>query len=1035
MFTHLHLHSPFSFLDGATALRELVARAAQLGMSALTLTDHDNLCGAVLFQRLALEAGIRPIQGAEVTMEGGYHLTLLATGPAGYSNLCRLLTAAHLGNARGEPRVKAETLRKHAAGLIVLSGCRRGEIPSCLLRGDRAAARRAAVALRETFGPDSFFLELEGTMLPGTRRLNGELAGLARELGIGVVGTGNVHYGRKDEFFLHDLLTCVRTLTKLDQVHPARRLNAENYLRSPVEMAEVFREYPEAVANTQRIAERCQPAFDAAARRYPLFDALPPGQSAREFLRELVYTGAGQRYGRVDRRIRERLDHELEIIFRLGYEDYFLLVWDVVRYAREQGIRYAGRGSAADSVVAYCLYITEVDAIARRLLFERFMSLERAQKPDIDIDFDARFRDKVTAYVYERYSPDRVATVCTYNTFHGRSALRDFGKAMDFPTEEIDRIAKRLPYYLADDLEKALEVIPELREARIPAARYEQLFRACAAATGFPRHLGTHLGGVVISRDPLTEVTPLQMAAKGVVVTQFDKEYVEELGLIKLDLLSLRTLSAVEETVKKIGREQPGFDYDRISLDDQPTYRMLNRGETIGVFQLESPAQRALQSRLEASEFEDVVASVALIRPGPIKGNMVEPFIARRQGREPITYLHPKLEPILKKTYGVVLFQEQVIEIATVIAGFTPGEADRLRRVMTHARSRREMDEIGCFFIEKAVANGIAYEVAETIFSYIVGYASYGFCEAHAAAFGSTAFKTAYLVKHYPAYFYAAILSQQPMGYYPAHTICTEARRRGITVLPLDINRSARTWTVEEKGRVIRVSLSQVRGISGEQVERIERGREEGAYRSLPQFLRSTGIDREVAENLILGGAFDAICPNRRALVWSLDEAVRWARLAQADGLWSGEDEPRVEAGAVPDFPPRERFIREYGVLELTPGKHFMDFFRAGLKRKGYWDSRGIRGAENGEEVKVAGLVVRPHRPPTKSGKTIVFLSLEDEHGLIDVTVFEAIYQKYGQFIFGESRPLCVRGKVDRRGRGVSVIAEEIAPMVAKDSE
>lgn len=1042
-FVHLHLHSQYSFLDGASDLADIVAAAAEYGMPAIALTDHDNVAAAVRLQKLCERHGIQPVQGAELTLAGGHHLVLLARDASGYANLCRLLTAAHLGNARGCPELPRAELQKHSAGLIALSGCRRGEIPDALLHGRPADAEATARFYRETFGADSFYLELEGTPLPGTQRLNHDLRELAARIDSPVVATANVHYLRRDDFPIHDLLVCARTLTRLGDVNPERRLNAENYLRTGDEMAAMFRDVPEALANTVDIAARCRPVLTLGAHLHPHYGD-ETGEPPATALRRLVFAGAAWRYGRVNQEVTGRLNHELDIIGRLGYEEYFLLVWDVARYAREQGIRYAGRGSAADSAVAYCLAITDVDAIARGLLFERFMSLERAEKPDIDIDFDARQRDKVAEYVYRKYGHGKVAAVCTYNTFHGRSALRDFGKAMDFPPEEIDRIAKRLPYYFAGELRRALSEVPELRDSNIPVWKYERLIDACERVSGFPRFFGTHLGGLVISRDELTEVTPLQMSAKGVVISQFDKEFVEDLGLIKLDLLSLRTLSAVDVAVSNIRERKPEFDYDHISLDDRATYQLLNTGQTVGVFQLESPAQRALQARLGARGFEDIVASVALIRPGPIKGNMVEPFIERRAGREPVTYLHPKLEPILAKTYGVVLFQEQVIEIATAVAGFTPGEADRLRRVMTHSRSQRDMDEIGKFFIAKAVGQGVERTLAETIFSYIVGYASYGFCEAHAAAFASTAFKTAYLVRHFPAEFFAAILSQQPMGYYPEHVICSEAIRRGIAILPLDINRSGRDFTVEDvpsgtaaipsgARRGIRIALKQLKGMTGAAVDDICAARAAAPFTSFVDFCARVAVAADLVENLILAGAFDALTANRRALIWESRRILQeWRSLrGNALGLKADATSGAALTGeGMPDFDRHEKFVREYDLLGINSRGHFMQFFRDRLRLRGFIDSAAVRRAATGDNVRVAGLVVRPHRPPTKSGRTIVFFSLEDERGLIDVTVFESVYDKFGKYIFADPRPpLKVMGRVERRGKGVSVIASRIAPL------
>lgn len=1025
-FVHLHTHSPFSFLDGAGRLEDMVTAASNLGMPALALTDHDNLCAAVQFNKLAQAAGIKPIIGVELTMENNCHLTLLAQNAQGYSNLCRLLTTAHLESPRLCPQARYDNLKLYSDGLIALSGCRKGEIPGLILKGHYRKAETAGLKYIDIFGRKNFFLELQHTLLPGDLKLNRSLADLAAHLGLETAATNNVHYIDKEQFKVHDLLTCVRTLTKLDNVHPDRPLNGESYLKSPAEMSRLFAAYPKAVTNTMAIAEMCEPALEPGNRLFPAFTDLPPGETAAAYLRRLTFAGALKRYRRLSQDIVNRLEHELDIICRLGFEDYFLLVWDAANYARREKIRYAGRGSAADSAVAYCLYITEVDSIGRGLLFERFMSLERAQKPDIDIDFDSRYRDKVSSYLYRKYGADRTATVCTYNTFRARSAFRDLAKAMDFPAGEIDRLAKRIPYIHADQIDLAVERFPELRESGINSAKFRQLLEYCAAVSGFPRFIGTHLGGLVISRRPLPEVCPLQEAAKGVVVTQYDKDYIEDLGLIKLDLLSLRTMAAIEDASLTIRETGSNFAYESIPLDDQATFAMINKGETVGVFQLESPAQRALQGRLQASGLEDIIASVALIRPGPIKGNMVEPFIARRQGQEPVTYLHPKLKPILEKTYGVVLYQEQVIEIATAIAGFTPGEADRLRRVMTHARSHREMAEIGAYFIEKAASQGVGSEIAETIFSYIMGYASYGFCEAHAAAFATTAYKTAYLIRHYPAHFFAAVMSHQPMGFYDSNTLCVEARRRGVSILPPDINLSSDSFTVE--GDCIRISLRQVKGVKDSALASIMQARKDGPFKSFDDFYRRTRVDKDALLNMISCGVFDSLHPNRKQLLWTVSGMPKEpSGPGNPDNLSLTLTDNLASLPQIPDFTRQEKFNMEYAMLGIDIRDHYMSYWRDRLTRRGFISSKDLPRTKNGSLVQIAGLPIRPHRPPTRTGKIAAFFSLEDEFGLIDVTVFRKTYQAYGALLFTKPvPPLTATGRLQLRGNSVSVIAHTI---------
>ncbi len=1022
-FAHLHVHSHFSFLDGASSVEALVKAAAELGMEAIALTDHDNLCAAARFARVARRYGIKPIHGAEVVLEDGGHLLLLAEGPRGYSNICTILTEAHMSRGwekapektaefierRLAPKVSVASLEEHREGIVALSGCARGSIPALIRAGRLGRALELARRYVDIFGRGNFLVELQDMRIPGNLGLLSRLHELAGEIGAGVVATNDVHYCSKGDFAIHDVLTCIRTLTRLDDVHPERRLNAENYLKPQEEMALLFHGYPEAIRAAGEIAERCEPGLLLDRRLSP--DFVPPEGTSGEYLRHLVYEGARSRYGTITSAIRARLDHELDVICALEYEDYFLMVWDVVAFARQRKIRFAGRGSAADSAVAYCLFITDVDSIARGLLFERFLSLERAQKPDIDIDFDARRRDEVRDYLQRRYGPERVATVCTFNTFQARSAVRDVGKAMGFPPGDIDRLAKRIPHMCADEIGEAIEKYPELRGSGIPFERYSQLFDVCRALAGAPRHIGTHLGGVVVSRIPLATVTPLEMAARGVVITQFDKDDVEEVGLIKLDLLSLRMLAAVEDSVRS-----SGIDYQRIPLDDKATYEMLNAGDTIGAFQLESPAQRALQSRLGASAIEDIVASVALIRPGPVQGNMVEPFIARRRGLEEVTYVHPSLERILGKTYGVVLYQEQVIEIATAVAGFTPGESDRLRKVMTHYRSRAEMDAIGKEFLEKATEHGTPRAVAETVLSYIVGYAGYGFCEAHAAAFADTAYKTSYLLRHFPAEFYTAILNCEPMGFYPPNTICVEARRRGIRILPVDINRSAEGFAVE--AGAIRVGLLKVRGMNEEMAARIVASRKAGGYVSIEDFCARVPVDRALLENLVLCGAFDSLHPNRRAALWEIPRALRG--VGRGGGGDPGDD--RARRRNIPDFSEVDKFKHEFYVLGLHPTRHPVEFYRARLIRDGVLPVACAKQKDPGALLKVAGLVIRPHRPPTRSGRIVVFLSLEDETGLIDVTVFEDTYRACEGAMF-TSPMLVVEGHLDRRANMPSITA------------
>lgn len=1031
MFVHLHCHSPFSFLDGASEIELLVSNAAMHEMPALALTDHHTIAGLPMLHKWASVYGIKPISGAEITLEDNSHLTLLAENKRGYINLCTILTHAYTRDGtRTAPRVNEQTLFAHGDGLIVLSGCRKGRIAGAILRRKYTFAKEVAKRYHSVFG-SSFYLEVQSNDYPETVRLNRTMVELGAELGIELVGTGNVHYSLPNQFPVHDILRCIDLHCDIETPHPERPLNDRQWLFSADEAQHRFSGLPSSVLqNTLDIATRCNVVLPEGESLFPEF-SLPSGREANAHLQFLVEEGAQARYGRITPSLQQRLNHELGIIRALGYADYFLVVWDIVRFARRHRIRCAGRGSAADSAVAYCLYITDVDAAGRGLLFERFMSLERAEKPDIDIDFDSRRREEVMDYVYRTYGSDHAARLATYQTFRGRSAIRDVGKALSIPESILDKLAKRVPWMAhADQLEELFSRVPEMRELSEYQEQLQWLWKISAQIAGFPRHFGMHVGGMVISKKPLLETTSLQPSAQGTWMTPFDKDSVEQVGLVKLDLLSLRTMAAIEDTVVQRERQGEQLDYDVIPLDDISTFERLASGDTVGIFQLESPAQRVLQSRLNPTGLEDIVASVALIRPGPIKGNMVDPFLARRHGKESISYLHPKLEPILGKTYGVVLFQEQVIEIATVIAEFTPGEADRLRRVMSKARSHREMEEIGIHFMDKAEAAGTPREVAETIFSYIQGYASYGFCEAHAAAFATTAYKTAYLVEHFPAEFYASVLNQYPMGYYPVHVVCAAAKRRGITLLPVHVNESE--WGCRADGQSIRLGFCLIKGFHLATAEEIVLERERhGRFSSLLNLLqRVPSLDRLSAERFVRVGAVDDLIGTRRAALWQLPMWMGVRREGELPLI-----QVRESVGATTelmhDLPLRSKLADEYSILGVGVSGHWLDLYRPTLEQNGCIKAAEAARLPHGTSVSVAGLVVRPHRPPTKSGKTVVFFSLEDETGWVDITVFQDVYQKSGAVIFTPyGRLMGVRGVVHRRDESiVQISAVDVWPL------
>jgi error-prone DNA polymerase len=1065
MYCELHCHTHYSLLDGASSPETLLDRVVALGMSALAITDHDGLYGAVPFWRAARARGVHPVIGAEVTLAHGSHLTLLAETQAGYANLSRLISAGQLAlaAAKGHPYLTIEDVARHAGGLLCLSGCREGAIAQAILAGDEALARRAAGRLADIFGRDRAWIELQRHWLPDDNRLIAGLLAVAAATGLGLVATNNVHYATAGGHRLHDVLTATRhnmPLVELDRRHTA---SSEFYLKGEAEMAALFpgSEAPDALVAPQAIAERCNVSLDFSSRRLPAFPSrtpdyphgIAPGETAFSTLHALSQAGLHARYQPVTPRAVHQLAHELTVIEKTGLADYFLIVWDIVRFARQNGIRCQGRGSAANSLVAYLLGITPVDPLRHDLLFERFLSDRTDTMPDIDIDFAADRRDEVIAYVYQLYGADHAAMVCNVVTYRERSAVRDVARALGYPPEEIGRIEaavlEQIQSREAGEQGSAGAEEQGIRGAGqqggtglFPASSFQLLTDLASQLIGTPRHLSVHVGGILITAQPLVEVVPLERATKpGIVVAQWNKDAIEDAGLIKIDLLSLRTLGMLTEACSWIERHESPLDLDALPLDDPAVYKLMAEGDVIGCFQVESRAQAQMLPRLKPSCFEDLIIEVSIVRPGPIQGGMVHPYLRRREGIEPITYLHPLLEPILRETLGVIIFQEQVIRVAVALAGFTPGEADMLRRAMSRSRSAEAMIELRQRFLVGAQAKGIDREVAEEAFRQLQGFANYGFCKSHAAAFALVAYQTLWLKAYYPAEFTCALLNHQPMGFYSPEVVVNDARRHGITILRPDVNRSEDGCTLERRSGgaeglrsrgadpsrrlrtgtgspqlllssspPLRLGLRYLHGLGEAGQARLLAARGERDFAGLADFCRRTRLPRSLIRDLIRAGALDSLGGPRRQMLWTL-------------GGLHYEEEVLVEAPEIPaelpDLTEREALRWDYELLGLSPDDHPMRLWRPRLRDRGIVSAAELAAEEPGRVVEVAGMVIVRQAPPTAKGH--LFITLEDETGLANLIIRPDLYERERALLRGSSA-LLAGGVVQREGKVASML-------------
>jgi len=1036
-YVELHARSAFSMLDGASTPEALARRAADLSISSLALTDLDDLGGAVRFSEGCAEHGVRPIFGAELTLGAGGTIVLLCEDAAGWRNLSTLVTRARMGHERGAPKVDLDLLERHARGLLCLSGAHDGTLQRTLSMEGPKAAERFGGTLAEIFRK-RFYVEVNDHGLVEDVTQMRERLSLARRLRVPWLTAGDVRHATSVDKLVHDTMRCLARGVSLAEAGDALFPNDARRLRSPTEMRRAFRDAPEGVWRTLEVGERCRLRLDELRPTLPRFP-LPPNMDADAFLEAKVREGARRRYGgRLTDRHRAQLRHELRVIRDLGLAGYFLIVWDIVRFAKSEGVLAQGRGSAANSVVCYCLAITAVDPIAGGLLFERFLAEGREDPPDIDVDLAHQDRERVLAYVYERYGREHAAMVCTIITWRGRSAVRDAARVLGLPSEIGDRLAKEVGPSTPTDgpAGSAAGAASELSHGGLMRAGLDPrsgtaraLVRIVRGLSGLPRHRSIHVGGFVLTGEPLSGIVPIEPASMGGrTVIQWDKDDLGPIGLVKIDLLGLGMLTLLADALELIEKHRGvTLELGQLPPDDPKTYAMIRRADTVGVFQIESRAQMNVLPRTRPTRFYDLVVQVALIRPGPIQGEMVHPYMRRRRGDEPVTYLHPSLKPVLERTLGIPLFQEQGMRLAVVAAGFTPGQADALRRAMSRSRSSAKMARLGLALIDGMRDRGIEEDIANRIVKQLTAFASYGFPESHAASFALLVYASAFLKAHYAPELYASILNAQPMGFYPVGTIVADAKRRGVEVRGPDVLRSSWACTLEESEGAhpfaVRIGLSLVDGIGDAAFEGLERGRSatsgHDGLDALGHYVEAAKLPARVHHSLARAGAFDAWTGNRRRAQWEVRRLTR-----PSAGPLDRPPPPRGEP-ALPPLTEAEILIDEYATFGASTGRHPIELMRPRLKELGVIEA-GELPKRRGGPVRVAGLVNSRQAPMTAKG--FVFVSLEDESGMVNVVVSPQLAAAQRDALT-QHPVLLVEGELQRHQGATNVKATRLVPM------
>jgi error-prone DNA polymerase len=1031
-YAELHCHSYYSFHDGASSLEEIMVRAKELDYNALAITDHDNLCGAMRFAQLANSLGIHGIIGAELTLKGGHHITLLAKDRQGYGNLCRLITAAHNSGERNEPELTLELLPEHTGGLIALSGCPRGELSQLVGQDKFAKAGDLIRQHREWFGANNYYIEIQNNLVYGDAERNKRLLSLARGTGVPVVATGNVHYHVRERHRLQDSLIAIRHNRSLEETHRERRANSEFYLRSVAEFESIFREYPEALDNTIKIAERC--SFDLTTGlgyAFPDYPA-PKGYTPESYLEKLCYEAAVHRYGSITPEVQARLEEEFRLIKRYHLAGFLLLYHEVIKLGREVMIRQGlsdpsltveenppgrGRGSSVALLVGYLIGLSHIDPLKYNLSLERFLPDDvMTNVPDIDLDFPRSIREELILRVHEKWGWQHAALTGTIATYQIKGAVRDLGKALGLPEADIDQLARQADWGSARKLKSKMERMPNFKD-KVDAPVWKDLISLAAELDGFPKYMGQHPGGMIISSSPLIEIVPVQRGAiKGRYVCQWDKDSIDDAGFVKIDFLALGALSQMQEAVELI-KERTGqrIDLSRIDFEDAAVYDMLCKGDTIGVFQVESAAQMQTITRLKPRNLLDMAHEVGAVRPGVGVNHGVQEYLARRSQRKPITYDHPLEQRALERTLGVVLFQDQVNHLAIYVAGFAPSEADRLRRAFGRKHNEGLIEQYRQKFMVGAGERGVDEESAEKVFKKFNGL--YMFPESHAFAFGVTAYQASWLKCYYPLEFFTAIFNQQPMGFYNLETLKEDAKRHRIKVLNPDINKSRAKCVIE--GNSLRLGFLNVAGLGEVFAGSIEKAQQNGPFLSIGDFLERTGVLEETAINLAGAGAFDSLELNRRKVKWEI--GLRYRPINSQLPLPLPVTQDMVALAAPGDW---ERMQEEYNVLSLFPAGHIMARLRPRFNGS-FCTSRDIDKLGDGAVVTAAGLVIRRQRPQGK----VVYITLEDEFGHIPCMVFGKVYKHYEHAF--QSAFLVIKGRLSRREGTCNVVIHQAQPFNA----